>query len=265
MRAIKLLAIVLALSGARCTDTGDLQRMLRDALAPGADGEAARQTVGDVARARPDPGDPSDTGQPVPLAGTMRARVRNMTDKSAEVTIRFLLNGLVVHFARLHVGPHTATSIIGPDLAQVIEFTATDEDGTELPPETFVFGVDADEDTPAVYVISAKEEEEEPEQPVVEDREPSDEPPEAEEPQEPEEPDEEEGPPPAGGGGPPELTDCNDNGIADADDIAAGTSSDCNLNLVPDECDVAAGTTSQTNVILPARPILTSSPHGCRV
>jgi len=33
--------------------------------------------------------------------------------------------------------------------------------------------------------------------------------------------------------------DCNDNGIDDANDIAAGTSADCNLNTVPDECDLA--------------------------
>ena len=34
-------------------------------------------------------------------------------------------------------------------------------------------------------------------------------------------------------------TDCNHNGIPDAQDLAAGTSADCNSNGVPDECDLA--------------------------
>ncbi len=33
--------------------------------------------------------------------------------------------------------------------------------------------------------------------------------------------------------------DCNQNGVADADDVAAGTSPDCNGNGIPDECDLA--------------------------
>jgi hypothetical protein len=33
--------------------------------------------------------------------------------------------------------------------------------------------------------------------------------------------------------------DCNQSGVADAADIAAGKSADCNANGVPDECDIA--------------------------
>lgn len=44
--------------------------------------------------------------------------------------------------------------------------------------------------------------------------------------------------------GPP---DCNNNGIDDADDVAAGSSGDCNANGLPDECDVAAGTSPDVN------------------
>jgi len=33
------------------------------------------------------------------------------------------------------------------------------------------------------------------------------------------------------------VGDCNDNGIIDTEDIAAGTSQDCNTNSVPDECE----------------------------
>jgi hypothetical protein len=35
---------------------------------------------------------------------------------------------------------------------------------------------------------------------------------------------------------PPPITDCNQNGAADAQDIANGTSGDCNADGVPDEC-----------------------------
>jgi hypothetical protein len=38
--------------------------------------------------------------------------------------------------------------------------------------------------------------------------------------------------------------DCNRNGVADTDDVAAGTSRDCNRNRVPDECDLASKASS---------------------
>ena len=41
--------------------------------------------------------------------------------------------------------------------------------------------------------------------------------------------------------------DCNDNGIADSDDIAGETSEDCNSNTIPDECDIAEGTSTDEN------------------
>ncbi len=36
------------------------------------------------------------------------------------------------------------------------------------------------------------------------------------------------------------IIDCNDNGIADATDVALATSPDCNNNTVPDECEIPA-------------------------
>jgi len=36
------------------------------------------------------------------------------------------------------------------------------------------------------------------------------------------------------------VTDCNNNGVLDDQDIANGTSSDCDGNGIPDECDIAA-------------------------
>ncbi len=44
-----------------------------------------------------------------------------------------------------------------------------------------------------------------------------------------------------------EAQDCNDNGVADSEDIAAGTSFDCNGNAVPDECDLDEGTSDDCN------------------
>jgi hypothetical protein len=41
--------------------------------------------------------------------------------------------------------------------------------------------------------------------------------------------------------------DCNDNGVADADDLAGETSFDCNANEIPDECEIAAGTVTDDN------------------
>ena len=42
-------------------------------------------------------------------------------------------------------------------------------------------------------------------------------------------------------------TDCNGNGVPDADDISNGTSTDCEGNGVPDECQFAGGTSVDCN------------------
>jgi hypothetical protein len=46
----------------------------------------------------------------------------------------------------------------------------------------------------------------------------------------------------------PFRPDCNNNGVQDACDIAAQTSSDCNLNTVPDLCDIAAGSSFDIDI-----------------
>ncbi len=46
---------------------------------------------------------------------------------------------------------------------------------------------------------------------------------------------------------PPMFSDCNTNGVADAADLAAGTSDDCNTNGTPDECDVRSGVSPDCN------------------
>jgi len=37
------------------------------------------------------------------------------------------------------------------------------------------------------------------------------------------------------------ITDCNNNGVPDATDIANSSSADCNSNSIPDECDISSG------------------------
>ncbi len=42
-------------------------------------------------------------------------------------------------------------------------------------------------------------------------------------------------------------TDCNNNGIPDAEDIASGIALDCNTNQIPDSCDIAAQTSTDVD------------------
>jgi len=252
MKTMRLVAITLALAGAGCMDGGILPGIFGGAWTAE---EGGGLTVGDVDNTEPtsaDSTEPGDSGQPVPSAGTMRAHVRNATDRSATVTIRFLLNDIVVHFARLICEPATTTSIVGPELAQLIEFTGADETGATLSPLVVVF--EAGGDNVALYVI-ADDGDTEPQQPVVDDDQPADGTDEDDQEDqddsddEAEEPEEEQEEPGGGGGGgdPVPPPDCNHNGIDDVNDIASGTSEDCNSNLVPDECDLTAGTSGDAN------------------
>jgi len=45
------------------------------------------------------------------------------------------------------------------------------------------------------------------------------------------------------------ITDCNDNGIDDASDIAAGTASDIDGDAKPDSCEIAAGDINLNGVV----------------
>ncbi|MCP4593603.1 MAG: hypothetical protein GY842_22940 [bacterium] len=219
------------------------------------DSSGGELRVGDVAAAQPvaTEDDTADSAQPAPAAGIIEAQVRNLTDHSAEVTIRFLLNNIVVHLARLRIEPRSTTSLVGPELAQLVEFTGVDHLGAPLSPQNFVFGTDLEDNEPAVYIISDGGEPE-PEQPVddvvddttvPEEEDPGDD--EDEEEEEEEEEDDGGGTTPGGGGSTTTPTDCNHNGVDDAADLSAGTSVDCNLNQVPDECDIYAETSSDYN------------------
>jgi hypothetical protein len=52
------------------------------------------------------------------------------------------------------------------------------------------------------------------------------------------------------------ITDCNGNGVDDADDIAGGTSEDCNGNGNPDECDLAKGLSADCDGGPVGRPLI---------
>ncbi|MCK4660038.1 MAG: hypothetical protein KAV82_11000, partial [Phycisphaerae bacterium] len=263
MRTIKLFAIVLVICTAGCMDSEAVRSVLSGTPLSSADNRSDELTVGDVNKPQRDPNEPTATSeggsqQAMPAAGFIQAQVRNTSGRSAKVSIRFLMNDLEVHFTRLRVRSQRETFMIGPELAQIIEFSGTDATGATLPPAIFVFGDNVDEDNPAIYVI-ADSGEQEPEQPIDDPQEDQDDQqtpdqPDEEESTEPEEEEEEEeeepASPPGGGGGgqqPPPITDCNQNGVPDEHDILHGTSQDCNSNAVPDECDIAAGTSSDVN------------------
>jgi hypothetical protein len=109
-------------------------------------------TVGEVMTS--DPGFPQTGRQVVDAGGTVTVQVVSRADVEADVTLRFLVAGLVVHLARLHVLPHSETQVIGPDVAARVEVGGTYEDGSLIPPAAFTYGLDFDAGTAAVYYLS---------------------------------------------------------------------------------------------------------------
>lgn len=105
----------------------------------------------------PGSGNEAEPGQTVPTSGTVGARIRNLSDRHADVTLNFLLRDTQVHLSFMRVPPQTSTTVIGPEQADTIDASAVDADGQALPERSFVFGVDFDEGTEAVYVIEGDE------------------------------------------------------------------------------------------------------------
>ena len=213
-------------------------------------------------------------GQTIPGAGFFNARVVNDSTSTATVTLQFLLVDTLVHETRLkNIKPATTTVIAGPEIATRLLVNGVNAAGVQLPPGLYVFGVDVDEDTPAIYIIED----------VGGGTSPGDD-------------INTTGPDTGtngmgngedtgtngpdtdtnglgddantngddvdtnggdvdtngdnGGGGPPPVpspSDCNSNGIADADELAQGSASDCNANSQPDDCDLAAGDSNDVN------------------
>ena len=79
------------------------------------------------------------------------ARVINDSDRTIEVTLRFLFNDQIVHLAYLQVIPHTVTTVVSPDEADEVRVSGVDDDGNAIPRASFLAGVDFTDDEPAVF------------------------------------------------------------------------------------------------------------------
>jgi hypothetical protein len=111
--------------------------------------DGAGQRVPDEVEA----GDGLEPGQGIPTSGVINARVRNLTDQFADVTLRFLLRDVVVRLTFIRVPARTSTTIVGPELADFFEANGQFQDGSPLPGAVFRFGIDFDAGTEALYLI----------------------------------------------------------------------------------------------------------------
>ncbi len=105
-------------------------------------------TVGDVTS-----DDPSAPGSAFPVIDAVRARVRNESSARADVTLRFIRDDKVVHLAFVRVLPDTITTVVSPEIADVLELSGLNDRGAALDGAVFVFGVDFDEALPAEYIV----------------------------------------------------------------------------------------------------------------
>jgi hypothetical protein len=83
----------------------------------------------------------------------IHARIRNFTELSADVTLRFELFAKIVRLTVLRVPGNTSTTVIGPEEADLLEVSGVAEDGTALPEIEFRYGEDFFAGTEAVYII----------------------------------------------------------------------------------------------------------------
>ncbi|MBN1514179.1 MAG: hypothetical protein JXB13_19335 [Phycisphaerae bacterium] len=92
-------------------------------------------------------------GRPVASGAAIGVQVRNLTDKSVDVTLRFFLNEVVVHLTLLRVPPASTSVVIGPDRTDRFTAGGVDEDGNSLPEGEFIEGIDFGDGSQAVYQI----------------------------------------------------------------------------------------------------------------
>jgi len=112
----------------------------------GSNGDAS---VGDVTV----PGDGSSTGRPLADDFALRARVRNESSTSVDVTMRFIRDDSVVHLAFVRVPTATITTVSSPDMADSVELSGIDDRGLALERAAFRYGQDFDEQRPAEYLV----------------------------------------------------------------------------------------------------------------
>ena len=83
----------------------------------------------------------------------LTARVINLSDESADVTLLFWLGTTLVRQTFLQIPSQTSTTVVGPDRASLLEVKGTDETGDVLPAASFRYGVEFNEGTQAEYII----------------------------------------------------------------------------------------------------------------
>ncbi len=161
--------IVLAgmLVAAGCAAEGEsglmFSRAVSTATGDSTNAAAGPQTVADVTSEQATEPPP---GQTLPAAAAVNVQIQNASDKSADVTLRFLRNNVVVHLTLLRVPAGITSLVVGPDQAEYIEAGGTDENGLVLPAGTFERGVDFDESKVAIYRIGEAADEPSPGQPL---------------------------------------------------------------------------------------------------
>ena len=92
-----------------------------------------------------------DAAQPLPVGTT--AKVRNESDRSADVTVRFVQGDTIVHLAFVRVTPETETAVVSLEVADSVQVSGIDEQGVALTGATLTFGRDFDYAAPATYTI----------------------------------------------------------------------------------------------------------------
>ncbi|MGB9626575.1 MAG: hypothetical protein ACPMAQ_17105, partial [Phycisphaerae bacterium] len=117
----------------------------------------APSTVADVMRALPGSQFP-EKGRPTPDAGgVVTVQIVSRVDVAADVTVRLLVEGLVVHLTQLRVAPRSETNVIGPDGATTIEIDGTFVTGRPIRPAVLLFGKDFDDGDTRIYYLEAPE------------------------------------------------------------------------------------------------------------
>jgi len=112
-------------------------------------------TVADVMRVLPGSQLP-EKGRPTPDAGGLvTVQIVSRVDIAADVTVRLLVEGLVVHLTQLRVAPRSETNVIGPDGATTIEIDGTFVTGRPIRPAVLLFGQDFDAGDTVIYYLEA--------------------------------------------------------------------------------------------------------------
>lgn len=94
---------------------------------------------------------------PVPGAGAVSAVVRNFTDQSADVTLRFSLYDITVRLTFVRVPARTSTTVVGPEVTDLLEVSGMAQDGVALPNASFRYGEDFLDGTEAVYIVGTED------------------------------------------------------------------------------------------------------------